>query len=266
MRIEWSQHLFSHWVDWFPFAHDAPYRPQGDTLRFPVQTYLSSLAERGIDMGIIVQPEPYGQDHRLLLYSLALEQQRLLAACLFLPGDPQAVEKLQQMVCAEPRIIAQRFHAFRGRKPYFASWQDEAVQSLWRTAGRLGLVIELHISPDQAAELAGVFERYPEYPVVIDHLGEPGLGSAPEFTDVLALARYPQIIVKLSALERLEHEIGRGNLTALVQRVLDAYGVERLVWGGGTLEALDRLLNGLSPAERDKIKGSNLERILHLEH
>lgn len=120
MIIEWSEHLFSYWRDWYPFSLQAPYLPDAGSLsRYPVQEYLRSLDNRQIDQAIIIQPEPYGDDHRLVLYALAFEQVRLKAACFFLPSDPQAVEKLECLVHAESRFVALRFHAFRGRTPYF---------------------------------------------------------------------------------------------------------------------------------------------------
>ena len=89
MVIEWSEHLFSYWRTWYPFNPQAPYQPDAGSLsRYPVQEYLRSLQDRQIDRAIIVQAEPYRDDHRLVLYALALEQIRLKAACLFLPSDP----------------------------------------------------------------------------------------------------------------------------------------------------------------------------------
>ncbi|MHB9031997.1 MAG: amidohydrolase family protein [Anaerolineae bacterium] len=266
MHIEWTHHLFSYWVDWFPFARNAPYQPDYLRLtRFPVQDYLASLDQRGINLGIVVQPEPYGQDQRLVLYALALEQRRLRATCLFLPQDPQAPGKMEQLVQAEPRFCAQRFHAFRGRDPYFGSWQDPQVGALWRRAGELGLAIELHISPEQANLVAPLLSAFPGYPVIIDHLAEPSFGSAAEYEQVLELARYPQVLMKLSALERIGREIGMSSLQSIVQRVLEAFGPARVVWGGGTLEELDNLLVGLTPAERAMVKGDNLAKLLGME-
>lgn len=267
MHIEWEQHLFSRWTSWFPFAVEAPYLPD---VRFlpasPAIDYIRSLDARGIDAGVIVQPEPYGQDHRLLLYCLALEQQRFKAACLCVPGDPAAIQKLETLVHAEPRIVAQRFHAFRGRKPYFQNWTDKPVVSLWHKAGELGLIIELHISPEQAPMVDRCLDSLPGYPVIIDHLCEPGLGSPAEYAAVMRLARYPHVHMKLSSLARIGRELGsREALQQLVSRVVEAFGAERLVWGGGTLEELDALLIGLDGQQRDLIKGGNLERLLRWE-
>jgi L-fuconolactonase len=103
MVIEWSEHLFSFWRDWYPFSPQAPYLPEtGSLSRYPVQEYLRSLDERQIDQAIIIQPEPYGDDHRLILYTLALEQIKLKAACSFLPSDPQRVWKKGAKVAPSP--------------------------------------------------------------------------------------------------------------------------------------------------------------------
>lgn len=264
MVIEWSEHLFSFWRDWYPFSPQAPYLPEtGSLSRYPVQEYLRSLDERQIDQAIIIQPEPYGDDHRLILYTLALEQIKLKAACLFLPSDPQAVDKLKCLAHAESRFVALRFHAFRGRKPYFTDWDDDGVQKLWRTAGELGLAIELHVSPDQARGLARTLDHIPSYPVVIDHLAEPGLGSAREYQDVLALARYPHVWMKLSALERLRNDLGDvQSFKDLVNRVADAFGPRRLLWGGGFPSQLDTLLDTFTVEERGLVKGINLINLL----
>src|SRR3546814_13158559 len=42
--------------------------------------------------------------------------------------------------------------------------------------------------------------RYPQFPVLIDHLAEAKFGSAPEFVDVVNLARYDNVYMKLSGI------------------------------------------------------------------
>lgn len=129
------------------------------------------------------------------------------------------------------------------------------MQRLWRMAGELGLAIELHISPDQARGLTRSLDHMPSYPVIIDHLAEPGLGSATEYQDVLALARYPHVWIKLSALERLHNELGDArSLKELVNRVAGAFGPQRLIWGGGYPDRLDSLLDAFTAEERSFFK------------
>ena len=137
------------------------------------------------------------------------------------------------------------------------------MQRLWHKAGELGLAIELHISPDQARGLTQALKHLPSYPVIIDHLAEPGLGNADEYQDVLTLACYPHVWMKLSALERLSSELGDSqSLKELVNRVAEKFGPHRLIWGGGYPDYLDALLDTFTPEERDRVKGKNLAELI----
>ena len=44
--------------------------------------------------------------------------------------------------------------------------------------------------------------------------------------------------------------------------IANAFGPDRLVWGGGAPEIVDAHLDHLSPADRAKVKGGNLARLL----
>jgi len=47
-----------------------------------------------------------------------------------------------------------------------------------------------------------------------------------------------------------------------VRRVADAFGPERLCWGGGTPGIVDAQFDHFSAAERAQVKGGNLARLL----
>jgi hypothetical protein len=44
--------------------------------------------------------------------------------------------------------------------------------------------------------------------------------------------------------------------------VIDAFGPDRLVWGGGTPGIVDAHMEGYAEADRMKVKGDNLARLL----
>ncbi|HXF63128.1 MAG TPA: hypothetical protein VNK95_15995 [Caldilineaceae bacterium] len=51
----------------YPFHPRAVYRPGADRLSpDPLADYIGSLDARGVDRAVLVQPEPYGDDHRLV--------------------------------------------------------------------------------------------------------------------------------------------------------------------------------------------------------
>ena len=84
-------------------------------------------------------PSRMGDDHRLILECLKREPERLRGTSLFYPQDPDAPQKLADLVAREPKIIATRFHAHRGKELYLDSFNDKGVRALWEKAVELGL-------------------------------------------------------------------------------------------------------------------------------
>ncbi|MGN6671653.1 MAG: amidohydrolase family protein, partial [Thermomicrobiales bacterium] len=127
----------------------------------------------------------------------------------------------------------------------------------------LGLIVELHIGPNYAADAAAAIRAFPTVPVLIDHLAEPKLGTAVEYADVLALAHLDNVYMKLSGLNHFASD-GPLYLSALAftRQVVDAFGPDYLVWGSGTPAIVDAHLGHLSEADRTKVKGGNLARLL----
>lgn len=267
MIIEWNTHIFSSNVERYPFHPRAVYTPAAEMLSTdPLADYLARMRDERIDRAVIVQPEPYGDDHSLVLDCLEREPERLRATALFYPKDADAPERLEALVRREPRIIAMRFHAHRGKEMYLDHFNDIGVVALWERAAQLGLVIELHIGPNYAEQAASLVARYPEAPVLIDHLAEPHMGNAVEFAHVLDLARHGNVYMKLSGLSHFAAD-GPHYLSArpFTRLVAGAFGPERLVWGSGTPEIVDAHFAYWSEAERDLVKGGNLARLLGWE-
>jgi len=263
MIVEWNAHMFSSDTQRFPFHELATYTPAEDRLLAdPFAAYLRRMGEVGLDRAVLVQPEPYGDDHSLVLDCLQREPVRVKGTCLCLPSDPDASQRLTDLVSGQPRLIAQRFHAHRGKANYFDSFHDASVRRLWRRAGELGLVVELHIGPNYARQVADLAREYPDYPVLIDHLAEPHMGTDEEYEQVLALGAFDNVWMKLSGLTHFSEE-PEPHLDAkpLVTRVAAAFGPERLVWSSGSPSIVDALLDTWSERDRARVKGENLAQL-----
>ena len=171
--IEWNAHLFHPDTEAFPFHPRAAYTPDASQFANGIGgwsvdnptgdlavDYAESLASRGVDRCVVVHPEPYGDDHRVVLDVLE-KRPDWLGTSLFYPRDDDAPEKLEALVKQQPRIISTRFHAHRGvsgfqtiegadfpkGNEYFSSFTEPGVRRLWQKGGGLGLIIELHIGP-----------------------------------------------------------------------------------------------------------------------
>jgi len=265
MIIEWNVHMFSADVKRYPFHAQASYRPAPDSLEDdPLAGYQKRMLEVGIDRAVLVQPEPYGDDHSLLLACLQRDPQRLKGTSLFYPKDPRAPEKLAALVRREPRIVSTRFHAHRGKEEYLDSFADPGVRALWKAAADLGLVVELHIGPDYAEQAADAIRAFPNTPVLIDHLAEPHMGDAVEFAHVLELSKLSNVYMKLSGLSHFaQDEPLFLSAQPFTRWVVDAFGPDRLVWGEGTPKVVDAHLSEYSETDRRKVKGETLARLLN---
>ena len=261
MIIEWNTHIFSSDLERYPFHPDATYTPDMSR-RFedPLAAYMERMEEEGIDRAVLVQSEPYGDDHRLVLESLDREPERFKATSLFYPRDPEAPRKLEELVQQKPKIVATRFH---GSKAYLDTFADPGVRALWKKAAELGLIVELHIGPMYAAGAAEVIQMYPETTVLIDHLAEPHTGNPVQFADVLDLARFDRVYMKLSGLNHFsKDEPLYLEARPFTRWVIDAFGPDRMVWGSGTPGIVDAHMTGFSAEDRDKVKGGNLAELL----
>ncbi len=264
MIIEWNQHIFSPDTDQYPLHEKAAYRP--DMSKHPADplgAYLQRMRAEKIERAVIVHPEPYGDDHRLVLECLAREPDILRGTSLFYPQDADAPKKLEDLVAQQPKIISTRFHAHRGKEMYLDSFADRGVRALWEKAVELGLVIELHIGPNYAAEVGQVLRDLPQSVALIDHLAEPHWGSGVEFADVLDLAAFENVYMKLSGLNHFSKDAPLyESARSFTKRVVAEFGPERMVWGSGTPAIVDAHMPDHSAGERAKVKGLNLIELL----
>jgi L-fuconolactonase len=143
------------------------------------------------------------------------------------------------------------------------SFADRGVRALWEKAVELGLIVELHIGPNYAAQVAQVLRDIPETVALIDHLAEPHMGNAVEFADVLDLAGFEQVYMKLSGLNHFAKDAPLyASARPFTRRVIEAFGPERMVWGSGTPAIVGEHMEEYSEAEQERVKGDNVARLV----
>lgn len=248
----------------FPYHANAPYRPAA---ALTPEHLLNCMDGADIQNAVIVHPEPYQDDHRYLEHCLNVGGDRLKGTCLVFPGRPGAL-KLMRSLVAKLDIVAARVHAFRPDrippvgKPELRDW--------WKQAADLHLAVQLHFAPAYAAGFEPLIREFQGTPVVIDHLGRLLEGTATQRKLVVGWSRYKNTMMKLSSFTPGENQ---KETAALVRELTDAYGPERMIFGGGfgegatpeTLLAYRRqaleYLAHLSSADQAKILGTNAARL-----
>lgn len=263
--VDTHVHLFAADQKHFPFAPNAPYKPEPLT----VEDYVAFAKAAGLDHAVIVHPEPYQDDYRYLEYSFAHEHVRgfFKGTCLFDPVAKDTPDRIASLVGQNPgRIVALRIH--QTRKPGLPPTSTGALKdrdmrapemkATWKRCQQLGLAIQMHFHPYYATQIAELVEQLPEVTVVLDHLGRVAEGTPTDLANVLKLAKYPKVVMKYSN--------AKAEMKPLVRKIYDAFGPNRLIWGyfGHDLAGYQKeadLLEGMfdyaTEDDRRKIRGGN---------
>lgn len=267
--VENSLHMFAEDQKRFPFHPQAPYKPQPNSL----EKYIAFIREAKLSHTVLVQPEPYQDDHRYLEYCFTQEPSPgyFKGTCLFDPIDPATPGRIQQLVNAHPkRIVAMRFHEVQAAgEPYTTSGSYRArdpnapeMKNTWRKLQDLGLAMQVQLIPCHAKAVGTAAASFPGTPLLIDHLGWHTRGTAAEYEDVLKLAKLPKAYMKITILGP--------ESKAVLRRVYDTFGPDRMIWGSyGTsmeqfnkmLAQIDDVLDFAPESEKVKIRGGNAMKV-----
>jgi predicted TIM-barrel fold metal-dependent hydrolase len=115
-------------------------------------------------------------------------------------------------------------------------WLDtDGMRTMWAAGAKHRLAMCPLIGPDALPGLDRMCERYPDTPVIIDHLARIGADGTIRDEDVrilCSLARHSNVKVKVSAFYALgRKQAPYTDLAPLIRRVLEAWGARRLMWG-----------------------------------
>jgi predicted TIM-barrel fold metal-dependent hydrolase len=113
---------------------------------------------------------------------------------------------------------------------------DGTANWFWPAAEKAGLPV-MCFAPGRVSLLGPIVERHPQLALILDHMGltaamlkdnrvEDAIGQA------VALAKYPNVSVKLSASPGISREpYPFRDVAGHLKRVFDAYGPQRSYWG-----------------------------------
>ena len=254
----------------FPYHADAPYEPEDAATP---EHLLACMDGAGVDFAVVVHPEPYQDDHRYLEHCLAVGKTRLKGTCLFFADRPDTPKRMAELAKKHP-LVAARVHAYNPeRLPPFGKPE---LRTFWKQAGESGLAVQCHFEPRWADGFEPLIREFKDVRVFVDHLGRPFQGSPKEHAVVLGWAKYPNVVMKLSAVPSrtvYPHRDPR----PVVKQLTEAFGADRLMYGGGfgatatgatyrkERDRVAGMLAHLSDADRAKVFGGNAAKLMGLK-
>ena len=123
------------------------------------------------------------------------------------------------------------------------SWQEN-----FSLLDKYNLSFDLQLYPEQMKEAAEFLSDFPNVPIVIDHVGSPydqndsGLKLWRE--GLQALAKLPNIHIKLSGFGMYDSDWSSESSLVLFQTLLELFGANRIMWGSNF--PVDSLMNPYS--------------------
>ncbi|MCY3668078.1 MAG: amidohydrolase family protein [Gemmatimonadetes bacterium] len=227
MIIDTHLHVWSDDAERYPFAEGRTQVGGGS-----VELLNQTMDEVGVDRAVIVQPIYYLFDNRYVADCLCRFPGRFAAIGLVDPKAPDAVDRLERLV-REDGFGGLRIHSSRLDHP--SEWAALDQDPLWRRSEELGTCFIVHGPAANLPHLEPIIGRFPEVPVVLDHIGGAPTDEEPPFpllSHVLDLARFPKVYVKFTPqAHKSELPFPHADTFPAFRRIYDAFGPQRLMWG-----------------------------------
>ena len=227
MIIDTHLHVWSDDAERYPFAEGRTQVGGGS-----VELLNQTMDEVGVDKAVIVQPIYYLFDNRYVADCLRRFPGRFAAIGLVDPKAPDAPDRLEKLV-REDGFGGLRIHSSRLDHP--SEWAAPDQDPLWRRSEELGTCFIVHGPAANLPHLEPIIGRFPEVPVVLDHIGGAPTDEEPPFpllSHVLDLARFPKVYVKFTPqAHKSELPFPHADTFPAFRRIYDAFGPQRLMWG-----------------------------------
>ena len=197
---------------------------------FTVEELQAQMKPSGVNRVVLIQMSFYGYDNSYMLDTMAR-----------FPGQFSGVAVINQNA-ADPAAEMTRLKKLgvRGFRIYpmnepIDRWLDgDGLQKMFAQGTKEQLAMCCLIDPNALPALSKMCVKYPDTPVVIDHLCRIGVSGKIPPADVAALcgmAKYPNVTVKVSAFYALgAKKPPYLDLAPLIKQVYEAFGPNRLMW------------------------------------
>jgi predicted TIM-barrel fold metal-dependent hydrolase len=200
---------------------------------------LRQMQGSGVRQAVLVQFIKYRWDNLYAAHVMKTAPRRFQGVCRVNPESPDSPDRLSYWTVS---------HGFRGvrlspetdaRGDWFCG---RLMPPLFQRAAALRVPVIILTKPPRLPDLAAILEKVPEVDVIIDHLGDCLNAGSSDLETLLGLAKYPRLFLKIGHIPQSSAEAFPWRDThASMQRIFQAYGAHRLMWGSDWPFCLSRM-------------------------
>lgn len=199
--------------------------------RFTAQDFLAHARPNGVGRAVLVQMSFYRFDNSYMIDSMRAYPGVFAGIGIVNADGPHPDRDMRALA----KQGARGFRIVSGSGPQAKTWLDSpGMSTMWRCGAEQRLAMCPLLSPDALPGVDRMCGRFPETPVVIDHLARIGADGPIRDSDVrllCALARHRNVYVKVSAFYALGRKTAPYlDLAPMIRRVFEDYGPRRLMW------------------------------------
>jgi predicted TIM-barrel fold metal-dependent hydrolase len=228
--IEPHVHIWTLDTERFPWS---PATAAPPTYSATAEELLETLDANGVAGAVLVQVIYYGTDNSYAADAMRRYPDRFAGVCLVDPQRPDAPSLLEREV-RDNGFTGLRLRPSADRASTWLS--DPVTFPLWEKAAELGVTISLLTHIEQLAMLTEPVRRFPEVPVIIDHLAWPPLAEGPDgpaIQHLLRLVEQPSVHVKITDpwVIAPDDPYPYRSAEPIYRRVFETFGAQRCLWG-----------------------------------
>jgi L-fuconolactonase len=280
--IDAQVHLFEANCARYPWTQEVLTEPRYEGMRGRFNSRTATPAEalgvfdaHGVHGALVVHPSIYGFDNSYSTDAYRFAPDRFRVVGLVDSSRPD-IEDAIAAFAADPAFVGVRLSLYTDEA--VARFDAGAENRMLAAAQREGLVVCVY-APGRFSVFERIAQEFPELTVVLDHFGlfsidmlDPAVRDTfGQITSLFPLARYENVAVKITSLpllSREEYPFRDGWPHVLA--VIEAFGVERLMWGSDAFgfhhpyhETLDYLAQSdeLDGYEKLMLLGGALRRV-----
>jgi predicted TIM-barrel fold metal-dependent hydrolase len=199
-----------------------------------VETLIAQMDDAGVEKAAVVHSSTtYGFDNSYVVDSCNRYPGRLIAVGSVDVLEPNAVAAIRRWV--DGGLAGLRLFTGGSTKEFDPNELDDPrAFPAWDVCGELGLTMCIQTGPIGLPQVTALARRFPQVPIILDHLGRPDITDGPPYRaaqSLFDLASIPSIYLKLTPRIMGDSTKGAATPETFFPKLVAIFGAKRLAWG-----------------------------------